>query len=244
MTDQVKILPIKKVMKDAYQYMHQNEHTLRLIWLINFLLCAIFNLLPGGLSNPIGLIWSIIYYVFWCVFFRFYYQKKPYFCFSKVCASAIPSSKMIFITFGLLFFLLILPFIPLLMGFHNKYLLLFERYMSALQMPQTSVLNVLVFSIIFLLISPFAFCRPYLAWISALQGYSGSIRKVFKKTKGNNIKFLSLIFLLNLPCFVAYGADVMLKCHGWFSVGFYSIYLIYFNIVFAKVYEYFYPQNN
>ncbi len=129
-------------------------------------------------------------------------------------------------------------------AFHNKYLLLFERYMSALQMPQTSVLNVLVFSIIFLLISPFAFCKPYLAWISALQGYSGSIRKVFKKTKGNNIKFFSLIFLLNLPCFVAYGADVMLKCHGWFSVGFYSIYLIYFNIVFAKVYEYFYPQNN
>ena len=147
---------------------------------------------------------------------------------------------MIFITFGLLFFLLILPFLPLLMGFNNKYLLFFERYMEMLQAPQMGLLNMAIFSLIFLLISPFAFSRPYLAWISALQGFSGSVRKVFKKTKGNNLTFIALMFLLNLPCFFVYEADIFLKCHGWFSVGFYSIYLLYFNIVFAKVYDWFY----
>lgn len=242
MADKVKKLQLTDILKQSYLYMRLHENSLRPIWLIHILFCVIFNFLPGGFTNPISLLWSVCYYIFWCAFFRFYYQKKPYLCASKICASAIPSSKMIFITFSLLFFLIVLPFIPLMMGFHNKYLLIFERYMAALQVPETSVFNVLIFSLIFLLISPFAFCRPYLAWISALQGYSGSIRKVFKKTTGNNIRFLSLIFLLNLPCFVAYGADVLLHCHGWFSVGFYSIYLIYFNIVFAKVYDFFYQQ--
>jgi len=240
MSDEIKILPVWKILKRAYIYMHLNEKDLRPIWFVHILLCAVFNMLPGGLANPVSLAWSLTYYVFWCVFFRLYYQKKPYFCFSKICASAVPSSKMIFITFGLLFFLLILPFIPLLMGFHNKYLLIFEQYMSALEVPETSLLNVFVFSVIFLLISPFAFCRPYLAWISALQGLSGSIRKVFRKTAGNNLRFILLILVLNLPCLAAYEADVLLGCHGWFSVGFYSFYLIFFNIVFAKVYDYFY----
>ena len=240
MDDDTKVLPVWGILEKTYLYLKTNEKDLRPFWIVHFLLCAVFNLLPGGFSNPISLIWSLLYYVFWCVFFRFYYQKKPYFCISKVCASAIPSSKMIFITFGLLFFLLILPFLPLLMGFNNKYLLFFERYMEMLQAPQMGLLNMAIFSLIFLLISPFAFSRPYLAWISALQGFSGSVRKVFKKTKGNNLTFIALMFLLNLPCFFVYEADIFLKCHGWFSVGFYSIYLLYFNIVFAKVYDWFY----
>ncbi len=244
MTEEVKTLHVIEILKQAYDYMSGHEKSLHRIWLTHFILCAVFNLLPNGFSSPISLIWSLIYYVFWCIFFRMYYQKKPYFCFSKVCASAIPSSKMIFITFGLLFFLLILPFLPLLMGFNNKYLLFFEKYMTALQTPSTSLLNVSVFSLLFLLISPFAFCRPYLAWISALQGFSGSVRKVIKKTTGNNFHFMTLMFLLNLPCIVAFEIDTLLGCHGWFSVAFYSIYLIYCNIVFAKVYDYFYPKTN
>jgi len=238
-----KTLQVMNTLKQAYVYLRRNEHMLRPIWFAHLLLCVLFNLLPGGLSNPISLLWSIIYYVFWCIFFRMYYHKRPYFCVARICASAIPSSKMIFITFALLFFLLILPFIPLLMGFHNKYLFVFERYMSALQVPETSILNVFVFSLIFLFISPFAFCRPYLAWISALQGLSGSVRKVFRKTSGNNLRFMLLMFLLNFPCLIAYGADILLQCHGWFLVGFYSFYLIYFNLVFAKVYDYFYQAS-
>ena len=240
MTEEVKILNVSAVLKEAYAYMSANERNLHKIWLIHFALCAVFNLLPGGFSNPISLVWSLGYFVFWCVFFRIYYQKKPYFCFSKICASAIPSSKMIFITFVLLFFLLILPFLPLLMGFNNRYLLMFEKYMTALQTPSTSLLNVSVFSLLFLLISPFAFCRPYLAWISALQGFSGSVRKVFKKTVGNNLRFMLLMFLLNLPCILAFEIDTLLGCHGWFLAAFYSIYLIYCNVVFAKVYNHFY----
>lgn len=242
MAHDIKTLPVFETLKAAYVCIKKNEHTFRFFWLMNFILCAICNLIPDGFSNPKSLIWSVIYYVYWCIFFRFYYGKRPYFSASKIFSSAIPSSKMIFMTFALVFFLIILPYIPLVLGFHNRYLLFFEKYMSALQAPQTSLLNITIFSSIFLVISPVVFCKPYLAWISALQGLSGSIRKVFKKTKGNYISFLSLMFVLNLPCAAIYEIDAWLECQGWLSAGFYSIYLIYCNLIFAKVYDFFYRE--
>ncbi len=240
MMDELKILSIKEILIQAYRQMVCCEKVLRLFWLINFAFCAFFNLVSNGFSNPLSLLICLVYYVFWCIFFRVYYQKKPYFSSSKIFASAVPSSKMIFITLALLFALIALPFLPLMMGFNKQYLSFFEQYMSILQSPETSLMNVAVFSIVFLLISPLALCRPYLAWISALQGYSGSLRKVFKKTRGNYLKFLTLMIVLHIPCFLIFIVDNFLITHGWLSAGFYSIYLIYFNLVFAKVYDFFY----
>lgn len=240
MTEQSNKLPVLKIFKEAYLTFNQNQDKWRLFWLINFAFCAVFNLLPKGFANPFSLLWSVGYYVFWCVFFRVYYQKKPYLMWRKVLESAVPSSKMIFITFVLLVFLLFLPFIPLMLGFKGQYLLFFERYMATLQAPEISFFNMMVFSVIFLFCSPIAFCRPYLAFISAVQGLSGSVKKVFKKTQGNYLTFFALMLLLNLPCLLIYKIDTHLMCHGWFEVGFYSIYLIYFNIVFATVYDTFY----
>lgn len=235
----IKKLPVFQIFKDAFNDFNKDQSRWRIFWLLNFVFCAVFNMLPKGFANPLSLVWSFGFYVFWCTFFRFYYQKKPYFHLQKVFASAVPSSKMIFITFALTMFLLLVPFIPLMMGFKGQYLIFFERYMSAIQSGQTSLLNMTIFSVIFLFLSPVAFCRPYLAFIAAVQGLNGSLRKTFKKTQNNYFAFLSLMFFLNLPCFIAYQADILLNCHGWFSVGFYSVYLIYFNLVFAKVYDWF-----
>lgn len=240
--DEQKILPVRQVLKQAYEYMLENEKAIHPIWFVHIVLCAAINLIEGGFSNPLSLIWSVAYYIFWCVFFRMYYQKKPYLSFKKIGASVLPSTKMFFMTFSLILLLVLLPYIPLLMGFHNRYLALFEKYMANIEAPQMSLYDTAVFSLIFLVISPIVFCRPYLAWISSLQGCSGSIKKVFKKTKGNDMQFVYLMFLLNLPCFAVYGLDTLLGCFGWFSVIFYSIYLLYFNIVFAKVYDFFYQQ--
>ncbi len=242
MRKDIKNLPVLNVLEDAWLYMCKNQSNLHIFWVTHLAFCAFYNLLPNGFSNPFSLLWLILYYVFWCIFFRFYYGKRPYFSFKKILASAVPSSKMLFISFALMFFLLMVPYIPLLMGFNNKYLLVFENYMATIASPEISLFNVVVFSFIFLLISPIALCRPYLAWISALQGYSGSVRKVFKKTKQNNLRFLYLMFLLNLPGFFVYGIDLFIGCHGWLCACFYSIYLIYFNLVFAKIYDYFYAK--
>jgi len=241
--DEKKILPVLGILKQAYQYMRDNEKAIHPVWFVHIVLCVAINLIEGGFSNPLSLLWSVAYYIFWCVFFRLYYQKKPYLSFKKIGSSVLPSTKMFFMTFAILFLLVILPYIPLLMGFHNRYLAVFERYMAAMEAPQMSLYNVMIFSAIFLVISPIVFCRPYLAWISSLQGCSGSIKKVFKRTKGNDMPFVYLMILLNLPCIAVYGFDTLLGCGGWFSAVFYSVYLIYFNVVFAKVYDFFYQQS-
>ena len=241
-TEQAKAFPVIDILKQAYTYMLANEKAIHPIWFVHIVLCAAINLIEGGFSNPLSLIWSVVYYIFWCVFFRQYYQKKPYLSFKKVGASLLPSTKMFFMSFALIMLLVILPYIPLLMGFHNRYLALFEQYMASLQAPQMSLYNMAVFSLVFLVISPIVFCRPYLAWISSLQGCSGSIKKVFKKTKGSDMSFVYLMLLLNIPCFAVHILDTALGCFGWFSVIFYSIYLIYFNVVFAKVYDWFYAS--
>lgn len=238
--DETKILPVRETLKQAYKYMLENEKVIHPLWFVHIVLCAAVNLIEGGFSNPLSLVWAIFYYMFWCVFFRMYYQKKPYFSLKRMGAGLLPSTKMFFLSFSILLLLVVLPYIPLLMGFHNRYLVAFEKYMAAIQAPEMSLYNTAVFSLVFLVISPIVFCRPYLAWISSLQGCSGSIKKVFKKTKGNDMQFVYLMFLLNLPCFAAYGFDSLIGCFGWFSVIFCSIYLIYFNVVFAKVYDFFY----
>ena len=71
MDDDTKVLPVWGILEKTYLYLKTNEKDLRPFWIVHFLLCAVFNLLPGGFSNPISLIWSLLYYVFWCVFFRF-----------------------------------------------------------------------------------------------------------------------------------------------------------------------------
>ena len=73
----VKILPVGQILKEAYQYMVDHEKAIHPIWFVHLVLCVAINLIEGGFENPLSLVWSIAYYVFWCVFFRIYYQKKP-----------------------------------------------------------------------------------------------------------------------------------------------------------------------
>ena len=243
MIEENKILNPFDIFRQAYEYVCKNEKSLRVFFAVNFLFCVCFNLLKGGVSNPFSLIFALGYYIFWCIFFRNYYHKKPYFSLSKILAGAIPSSKMFFIMFVLVFILILLPFVPLLMGFNDKYLIFFEKYMAAVQSPETSVLNMIIFLSIFLIIAPVVFVRPYLAWISALQGLTGSVKKVFKKTKGNYFSFLILISVAQLPSSLSYSVDTLLGCHGFFACTFCSFYLVYLNVVFATVYDYFYRMN-
>ena len=126
------------------------------------------------------------------------------------------------------------------LGFDDKYLLFFEKYMEALQNVEASILNQVVLAVILLIISPLIICRPYFAWISSLQGLNASMRKAFRKTEGNYGNFMLIMLILNIPCLIVYELDMYLECHGWLSVGFYSIFFIYLNLVFAKLYEFFY----
>lgn len=240
MADEIKRLPVKEIFNKAFRYFQANQKTLRFFWLANLILLGIFSLIPKGFSNPYSMLWLLVYYVYWCGFFRLYYQKKPYFFTKEIFGSMVPSTKIFFITLFAAFLLVILPYLPLLMGFNDSYLIFFERYMEALQNVEGSLLNRMAFTIVLILISPLIICRPFFAWISALQGYNGSMRKAFRKTEGNYWNFVTVMFLLNLPCALIYELDLYLSCHGWLSGVFYSLFFLYLNLVFAKMYDFFY----
>lgn len=239
MTKQFKIMGI---FTEAADYFTSHQSVLRFFWLANLALSFCFCFIPNGFSNPLSIAWLAIYYVYWCGFFRAYYHKKPYFLSSNIFGSMVPSTKIFFITFSVLFILVILPYLPLLMGFNDRYLEFFEKYMEALQNMETGFINQMFFGVILLFISPLIICRPFFAWIAALLGYNGSMRRAFSKTVGHYWHFVSIMFILNLPCTLVLVADDYLGCSGWLFVAFYSIFFIYFNLVFAKMYDFFYNE--
>lgn len=240
MAETLKKLNIKEVFSGAALQLETNSRVLRWFWLANMVFLSAFRFIDGGFSNPLSIVWLGVYYVYWCVFFRVCYHKKPYLQTKVIIGSIVPSTKIVFITLIFAFLLVLLPFLPLFMGFNNQYLLFFEKYMMALQNMEAGILNQTIFALILILVSPQILCRPYFAWIASLLGQRGSLRKAFRKTAGNNLRFMAVMFLLNLPCVIIWEADLYLGCEGWLAVAFYSIFFLYINLVFAKMYDFFY----
>lgn len=242
MAETIRQLNLRQTLSAAAQHLETHQGVLRWFWLANLALLIAFRFLEGGFSNPLSIAWLAVYYVYWCGFFRVYFQKKPYFLTMDIFGSVVPSTKMVFITLLATFILALLPYLPLLMGFNNRYLIFFENYMEALQNIEASLLNQLIFSLVLIVISPQIICRPFFAWIAALLGHNGSMRKAFRKTAGNYGRFMLLMLILNLPCVIVWELDQYLDCHGWLAVVFYSIYFIFLNLIFAKMYEFFYHE--
>lgn len=51
------------------------------------------------------------------LFFRFYYNRRPYLLTHKIFDSLVPSTKILFLTLALATLLAYLPFAPLFLGF-------------------------------------------------------------------------------------------------------------------------------
>ena len=242
MADTIRKIPVFNIFKQALQYIKENKAVLGLFVLINFAFLFCFWHIDGGLSNKKSILWILSYYFYWCVFFRFYYKKKPYFITTDVFSSLIPSTKMFFLVVALSLLLAVFPYLPLFMGFDDKYLTYLESYMLQLQNASANSLNMIILSALIMLFMPFILCRPFLGFIASVQGLNGSIKKAWKKSTGNYWQFISIMFLLNLPCAAIYEADKYLGCNGYLSLAFYSIFFIYYNLVFAKIYDFFYNE--
>ena len=128
------------------------------------------------------------------------------------------------------------------MGFNEKYLLFFEKYMLTLQNIEGDVVNQFIFSGILLIASPIIIARPFFAWMSSLQGLNGSFKKAFRKTQGNYWRFLFIMVFLNIPCVIFYEVDKVLCLNGWLSTFVCAGFFVYFNLAFAKMYDFFYEE--
>lgn len=254
--ENIKKLSIKITLEQSLNYFRNNLKNVAYFSLVNYVLLflgieiirPLGSFFPpqfavGGIGvdvigNVIFFIWAIVFYVFWCFFFRFYYDRKPYLLFKKIADSLVPSTKILFMTFIFATILVVLPYIPLFIGLPfdviDRYTYFLKEYM------QDTKLVDLGLNCLLILVSPVILYRPFMAWISALIGRSGQLKTALIRTKGNYWQFVAIIALFNflLVAFERLSNWVPVPdIIYWFIA---SPIFVFFNIVIAKSYDFFF----
>ncbi len=231
----IKKLPLFKIMNEAAKYCSAD--------VLHFLMFCIVAYLVGALalfSWKSILFWPVllVMYVLWGGFFRYYLKRKPYFDWKSLLYSLVPSTKIVVLTVVIGTVLVLLPLVPLFLNLSPEFK---AQYASFIQgdFEQNDVF-MMITTILFLLVSPMIAYRPFLAWISALHGRSGSLRIAWDKTKGNYAEFLLIGIITNLAVSVV--RWLILYCGGndYITMLFLAPIVIYFNVLSVKAYEFFF----
>lgn len=246
MSDAVKKISLKKVFFASWEYLKSNWRIMGLFALANYILMITGVYVLGGTEHPLFLLLLVVMYIFWGAFFRFYFDKKPYLLLKPFVRSLVPSVKVIFATVVVVFGVLLLPYIPLLLGvisetemqsYVDEYLFFLQKYM------QDSHLLDIVLNLALVLIMPLILYRPLLAWVAALMGRRGSLRVAWSKTKGNYWQFVLMALLMNIPLIVVnYVAEISWVWEA-LCLLVSSLLLVYYNLVIARIYEFFYLED-
>lgn len=253
--ESIKKLPVRRILEISVEYVRNNLKTMMAFTLANFFLLVLgieiirplaAFLLPqvsvGGIGvdligNVAFLLWSAGFYIFWCFFFRFYYDRHPYLMFRKIFDSLVPSTKILFMTFLFVTILAVLPYAPLFMGMPLDKA---DEYMHFLDsIPDLKMLDFFL-TFILILVSPLIFYRPFMAWISAVIGRSGLLKTALLKTRGNYWNFVAIMALFNVPVLLLEQLTKLISGGDfifWFLV---SPLIVLFNVVIAKSYDFFF----
>ena len=238
-TESVKLFSPLGILFDAWKYCRDNQRVVGIFTLANCLLLILGFKLMGGMGSLLFIVWCAIYYLFWCCFFRFYYQRKPYVLTPKIFDSLIPSTKILFITLALATLLAYLPFLPLFFGLPedvlDEYTTGFiQEYMDEKRIYDWGM------TVILILVTPLIFYRPLFAWISAVIGRSGSLRNAWRRTRGNYRSFLLVTVAFNIAAFLIDWADNLLHMSDWLTFILGSPLVVFCNIYIAKSYDFFF----
>ena len=243
-------LNVKEILHEANTYICENFQFALCIFAVNMVYMLCFKTLEGGISNPLSILWIISYYIFWCFFYRYYYNLRPYFGGKAVVGSLAPSAKALVVLFLLAIIVAFLPMLPLFLGFDDVYLDIYERYLSTFDGMSSkganvgaSIWQILVAYGALCLVSPVLICKPYLAWIASLREKNSSFRKVKDKTRGNYWSFVIITAFLLIPEATASQLDKIWNCRSWLDYTVSTIVFVYTNIIFAKIYDLFYLKN-
>ena len=235
-----------RLLASAWLYVVANPLFCLCLLVTNWAYLLIFKAIHGGISNPLSLLWLIGYYIFWCVFYRYYYGLRPYFFFKAISGSLRPSTKAMLLLFLIMLIIAFMPMVPLLLGYDELYLDFYERYMQALEglSGKTAPLSVvLLIYFVFSLLAPPLICKPYMSWIASLCRRSLSFAEAGDRLRGNYWKLVFISFVLVIPEAMASEADKLWQLQDWFNYGFNALLFVYVNIVFAKMYDLFYVKN-
>lgn len=240
---------ILSLLKEVNSYIFANPLFSLCIFVVNMLYMLIYKSIENGISNPLSIIWIVSYYIFWCAFYRYYYHQKPYIFSKNIFGSLAPSTKALVFMFLITAIIIILPMIPLFLGFDEIYLDYYESYIRAIENLSTndgkvaSLVDILVVYGILSLLAPILICKPYMAWISSLRGYNSSFKKAAEKLNGNYLNFVIISLLLFIPEAIFREIDRMLNLQNWLSYFVSTIIFVYTNVIFAKIYDLFYIKN-
>jgi hypothetical protein len=241
-------LKLKALFKDTFSYMLENKQFVLCVAVINMVFMLFLKSL-GGIANPFSILWLISYYLFWCWFYRYYYNLKPYILDKAIFSSLSPSTKALVIMFLVTVSIIFMPMIPLFLGFNDIYLNFYEQYTSAvenLSSPKdisASLVEIFIVCSILSLLAPILICKPYLAWISSLRGTNASFKKAGDKIKGNYTNFVIISAVLLFPEALFDRIDAILGLQNWLSYTVGTLIFVYTNIIFAKIYDFFYLKN-
>lgn len=245
-------LSIDFVIAQVISYLKQKPDEFALASIVNFAFLGMFSIFVKTISGSLFLPWVCAYYAFWFAFFRFYYNKKPYLMTKQIFGTLVPSTKILFIVFSLTLMVILLPFLPLFIGYNEEYAFFIDKYMSSIQTigqngadGTKNILPVIILHIILLFLSPIIIIRPMFAWVSSLIGRSGSIRNAFNNTHGNYFNFLLLSLIFEFPIsmleliFEKYQLNEMVM---WLII---APFIVLGNVAIAKAYDYFFltPDN-
>ena len=230
-------LSLSSSLINSFKFMQKHKFTF-LIWMfVNYLFLLVFTFIPNGWTNSLSILWLVLYYIYWCTFVRYVQQHEPYFSIIRIINGLIPASKIMFLNIALYIIFVVLPYIPLFMGFRDTYLELFEEYMLFTEM-HNGLTGKLLFYLLILIISPYTITRPYLAWISSLVGKSRSVLDAYKKTKGNYTQFVNCAIVMSALFALSYYIDTEFNMNTLIYVM--SVFMVFFNVVFIKLYKCFY----
>ena len=251
MQKNTKKLPLSYVVFEVFSYIKNKADAIAIASIVNFAFLGIFSLFVKTTSSGLFLPWICVYYAFWFAFFRFYYDKKPLLFTKQIFGTVAPSAKILFIVFSLTLLVILMPFLPLFVGYNEEYAFFIDKYMSNIQtLSQSSdgvsqnILPLVVLHSILFLLSPIIFIRPMFAWISSLIGRSGSIRNAFNNTHGNYFNFLLLSLIFEMPLSVFEISQEIYRLNEMIIWLFVSPIIVLGNIAIAKSYDFFFLKSD
>ena len=240
MADNYKSLPVSGILTESSRYMLKHPKHMAVFGILNFII-ILFGFYTW--QQPAFFLVLIAAYMFWGYFFRWYFDKKPYLQTKPIVSSLTPSVKILLVGFLIVTALILLPFAPLLLGLSQPDYL--DGYMHFLEqgMEESPFVD-LVLSLIMLFISPFMLFRPFFAWIGALLGRNGSLHFAMSKTRGNYWNIVMLLLVLNLPIVLVEQLCLFLDMPRFVMILLMSPLIIYFNVVVAGAYNFFFIKED
>lgn len=233
-----KKLPVAEILKKSFNYFNSKPLVMTVFSILNYVIILI------GVytwSKPSFFLLMIFAYMFWSYFFRFYFDKKPYLQTKSLTSSLAPSVKILVIVFVVLTLLVVLPFVPLFLGFGGSeadaYLNFLKKYMQ-----DSQTLDVIM-GVVMIFVAPYLFYRPFFAWVGSLLGRNGNIKFAMNKTKGNYWQFVKLLLILNLPFVLIEQIVKLFDFPQALAFLLVSPLIVYTNIVIARSYEFFFIED-